>query len=561
MNSDNKKARAVIPLLKAIQQGGGSLPDPVIRQLDKYSHDEELKHFFTNLPPTTEQKSIPDSASSLSEWAEFISNNPDELIHREIPIDGQAHWVDNSNDPWDNFCRRNANDALRTLTMLHEQNVWPVGRWNHALASWESEFKERKKNPEGNSEYDFFLDYLSLFAFLENLQDSHFSSVLKHSLDLLKVYTSEFINSKNANEELFTRILTRCLHVIERENPISGIGKHSDEGEIDYVFHAINAPSGVAAEIALSYQFNKTPKYEDGLQDGPKMFLQQILDQSIPAFALGRCLIADRAIDLYLYDQSWTGKYLLPQFSWKNNPDAAAIWQGYLWSARWTPDFIMAIADDFVETSKHLEQLKRASEHYAQCLTYLALNKIKVISNAEYNECISRFDERNLIVSLSSVRTFFNTASNQSELWRSAIKPFLKSIWPQDKHYFDNHMVRVYLDIVFQAGDAFPEAVEIISHWLRLRKNDPHFYLDPLLKRLLPPSKDADSANNEIGESNINHFLINEPESTLILLHSLNLHEKHTLLDKSLLKQYLDRLREAGLEDRDEYRDLLQISQ
>ena len=57
-------------------------------------------------------------------------------------------------------------------------------------------------------------------------------------------------------------------------------------------------------------------------------------------------------------------------------------------------------------------------------------------------------------------------AEDRAERWRAVIRPFLQEIWPLDAQLRDQGTSRSLIMMALSAGDAFPEAVDVIADFI-----------------------------------------------------------------------------------------------
>ena len=79
-----------------------------------------------------------------------------------------------------------------------------------------------------------------------------------------------------------------------------------------------------------------------------------------------------------------------------------------------------------------------------------------------------------------------------AEFWRNRVQPYLQEIWPQQLDRKTPRLLECFGRLCIAAGDAFPEALEELQHWLQSM-----LYAGHLLGRL----KDSDLCNKFPAES------------------------------------------------------------
>ena len=67
----------------------------------------------------------------------------------------------------------------------------------------------------------------------------------------------------------------------------------------------------------------------------------------------------------------------------------------------------------------------------------------------------------------------------RTEFWNNRVLPYLQSIWPWSKRHKTPAVSECLGRLCIAAGDAFPEALQELRHWLQ-----PPRYLDRLMRQL-----------------------------------------------------------------------------
>jgi hypothetical protein len=186
-------------------------------------------------------------------------------------------------------------------------------------------------------------------------------------------------------------------------------------------------------------------------------------------------------------DRKWTKQNLLPLFDWeKMGHEAHAVWTGFLWSPRLYEPLLEVLKSHFIATATHYAELGECGRQYAALLTFAGLEGINAISRRELAEATSRLPTEGLAHTAQTLVQALESAGEQRvQHWRNRILPYLRFIWPKSTTAQTRVIESSFARLCVAAGDAFPEAVAELKHWLG-PDNHPDFIIHIFNQTKLP---------------------------------------------------------------------------
>ena len=373
------------------------------------------------------------------------------------------HW---DTDDWQQRCRNDFTTTACTLCALAKEGHWFDERWSVALRTW-SEEKLTK------SSWRYMAPVLAS-ATDEQLQP--------FALDLswwLKAVAKTFVGQ----DEIFLALCKRALELKDKNEPDSGD---------DYVTRALHHPVGGATQALLNWWCRRALEDGQGLPDDLKPIFTKLCFRKDDKFRHGRVFLAGNLMSLFRVDQKWTKEHLLPLFGWQNSKiEACAVWQGFLISPRLYSPLMEVLKRDFLETASHYEMIANYSgrrtsygEQYASLLTYAALNLGDTFETKELAAATRSLSRDGLHYAAQAlVRMIEGINNRRDNYFRNRVAPYIREIWPKtwDKIYPD-----VMTDlgrVCIAAQDSFPEAFDLLKHWLQ-PTSDPSHYHNILVQKL-----------------------------------------------------------------------------
>lgn len=237
----------------------------------------------------------------------------------------------------------------------------------------------------------------------------------------------------------------------------------------DPLTRALNHPIGHVTQALLNWWYRQGPKAGEGLKDEIKTSFTEMCTKKDEKFRNGRVLLATHVLSLYRVDVEWTRKNLLPLFNWQHSEvEARAAWGGYLWSPRLYRPLIADIKKPFLETASHLEQLGEHADQYISFLTFAALDRGDTFSIEELANIYQNLPKKGLeIAAMALVRAIEGVTEQRGEYWKNRIHPFIHKIWPKYKELRSPELSENLGRLCLEAEEAFPEALNVLKHWLQ----------------------------------------------------------------------------------------------
>ena len=390
--------------------------------------------------------------------------------HRELVEWLREHDnIDNQNkDDWRERCRDDFPTTTGALCTLAREGVWPVSRWRLALQAW-LEDKLLKQS------------WSDVGPLLRDAPDDIVQSLARGIARWLQAIAKTF----ESHEIIFIDL---CHRVLKAD--------YQDVGSSDGpVTKALNHPVGYVTEALLRWWYRESPENDQGLPETLKPIFTELCNTRINKFRHGRVLLAAHIISVYRVDRDWTTRYLIPHFDWqRSETDARSAWSGFLWSPRLYSPLLSAIKEPMLETVKFLENLRiRDAERYVDFLTFAALDSGDTFTTEEFAEAMRHLPNSGLErVAQTLTRALEGSGEQRSEYWRNRLVPYLRKIWPQSNELRTSKISENLALLCINAGDAFPEALNKLLHWL-IPIEYPSYQINVLYKEELCKKHPADA--------------------------------------------------------------------
>jgi hypothetical protein len=347
-------------------------------------------------------------------------------------------------ESWREAVKQDPERALRILELLHEQECYSSGVWKSSFRGFrEVEFQSRLHG--------------GIFLLVGQLPDELIEESI-HSLAFLVESTSK---ENLGRAEKYVLALWDRLWAIALEAEV-----RDGSGPLSV---AINHPAGKLAE-ALLHRLRKGELTKGGgISSNLQFRIERILEGSEEAARLGRVIVASRLSLLHFLDSGWTENKLIPRFDWSSlsfSEETPFLWSGYLWSPTMPPDLWPAMKAHFLSTFQHLDQLlEKARKSLAVLLVAIAVQDWEALSAEESQSCLKELDENERAeIARWIVRRLEGADKRAETLWTERIGPWVESAWPKGATFRSSTTSVPLAWAAMEAGDAFPEAVDVIEN-------------------------------------------------------------------------------------------------
>ena len=352
---------------------------------------------------------------------------------------------------WRDRCRKTPSVAACALIALAKEGVWspPIcARWSEALQAWSIDKSIR-----------------SPWRYVGPILAAAPDEALRDLAREIGLWLRKIAKDFSGREECFFALAKRIL-TVEHQDVV-----FTDET----VTRAINHPVGQIADALLIRWHRKPLTEEQGLPDAFKSIFADLCLTKIEKYRHGRVLLASRVGTLFRVDRKWTEEKLLPLFDWRNETEACAAWEGFLWSPDlYPPLFRMdAFGRGFLDAARHYESLGKHGRKYASVLTIVALDSRDTFTVEELRGAVHRLPVSGLeCASRMLVNALQAAGERRDNYWKNRVVPYLRDIWPWTLDKKSSPIEENFGYLCVAAQGAFPDALKRLSDWLTRGDSD-----------------------------------------------------------------------------------------
>lgn len=226
------------------------------------------------------------------------------------------------------------------------------------------------------------------------------------------------------------------------------------------VARAIYHPAGHLTEALIWRLKSRNPKAGEGLPEAFTTRADKIVTDTEGAHLLGNVILASRLVNLFSIDPEWTEKKLLPLLNWESDPQAAYLWQGYLWSPGMPPGLWTKLHSNFITTMKNHADLGNFTKTLFQLFTFIALDENLPFPEKDRRQVLQSIGhEGRKEVASTIYRYLANAEENKASLWEKRVYPRIIRLWPKGKDDTDpNTSLQLALTAI-ETENAFSKAV------------------------------------------------------------------------------------------------------
>ena len=399
------------------------------RHQNWYLENNQRDEFATWTSSSDDLREFIATPRELGQMVEWLTQYPSPDVWRE--------------DDWQDRCRDDFPTTSSALMALARKRIWPEERWTTALLAW-------------TVEENLKISWDQMAGFFTDMSDEFLQAVAPALTLWLKRQAKGFLGQEQHFFGLIRRILKLEHHYLGGTQE-------------DWVTSALNHPIGRVTEALMHWWNRRPPQSRDGFLDEIHLSLIDLCDPEIDKFRYGRVMLATHLITLYQVDQSLTIEHMLPFFDWqRSNAEAAALWQGFLFSPRLYWPLMKVLKKPFLDTAKHYCELGRYREQYGTLLAFAALDRHDTFNQGELAKATRTLPQEGLdYVAIRLVIALDGAGQQRGEYWKNRILPFLDSSWPRETKNLSSSISESFAKLSIAAGDAFPEALRRLKLWLR----------------------------------------------------------------------------------------------
>jgi len=177
---------------------------------------------------------------------------------------------------------------------------------------------------------------------------------------------------------------------------------------------------------------------------------------------LSQVLLAARLSWLFKLNRDWVQSDFLPLFNWELNPNAGAMWRGYLWQFAMPPDLWPLLKKDFLEAIRRLGGSKE-EENAVSWFTHICIRQPEWVGCPEATEILQAMTPSGRSAVARTIWDFMDAAEEKADaLWRERIGPWLQRTWPRDQN-LRTPSCSLYLALaVVHTRQEFPPASQFV---------------------------------------------------------------------------------------------------
>ena len=236
------------------------------------------------------------------------------------------------------------------------------------------------------------------------------------------------------------------------------VSRHSDSDYDDPLTLALNHPVGKLADAALVRLSKHQPTAAGGLPDAVQHYFDAVVSDS--GGGPGRIMFATSLLRLHAIAPEWTTEHLVSRLDPSASTEAWSMWSAYAASPRVGPNLLLAFKDSFLEVLQGRAgatiQSRLTGLFVAICLEAsdeLTADEIRGVVDTMTEEALNR-------VLRSLKQRMKGDEEARGRIWRDRVQPWLERYWPSVLSRNTAATSQWMLDLVTEAGDAFPDAVD-----------------------------------------------------------------------------------------------------
>ena len=337
-------------------------------------------------------------------------------------------------------------EAIAAIRRLAKQGELPLALWESFLRSIAQLQDARTSLPKLRRSSGHALAYAP---------DEVFSRASWAAAELIQ----HLADDHDAEEESeFARLWTRAWKRFG--DPQSG-----DEDFDDPLTAALNHPAGKLARAALTRLSKHQPTPGSRLPSPVQGYFDAIAKD--PNGGLGRVMLATSLLRLYAIDPKWTQEHLICRLDSSRSDEARSLWSAFAWSQMIGPNLLRAFKDAFLEILCGREGQKLQTRLTGLFMA-ICLEAPDELSVEEVHKVVGKMSEEALQRVLLNLKGRMKGASDQrGRVWTERLHPWLELYWPRVLAQNTPATSTAMLDMLVEAGDAIPDAIDWALPYLR----------------------------------------------------------------------------------------------
>jgi hypothetical protein len=246
------------------------------------------------------------------------------------------------------------------------------------------------------------------------------------------------------------------------------LGRETEVSD-DVLFQALNAPAGALAECIVNRLALRNPNRSGDVPTSIWTRLETLAKSRGGSPTVAHTILASQMSRFFALDRDWVRENLIPLIDWKLNPNAAAVWKGFLWQFSVPADLWPLIKTNFILSLKNSSELGDAIETAASWFTAICIEQPTWIETEPAAEVLKSLPPNGRAAAARVLWQKMEGAGAGSDtLWRERIGPWLRNTWPRNLALRHPDASRDIAVAALRTDTEFPSAVslilEIIGH-------------------------------------------------------------------------------------------------
>ena len=265
-------------------------------------------------------------------------------------------------------------------------------------------------------------------------------------------FVRQFAENLESNEEKeFSALWTRVWQSMD-------VSHYSEADYDDPLTMAFNHPAGKLADAALIRLSKHQPTVGGGLPNAVQHYFDTVISDS--RGGPGRIMFATNLLRLHTITPEWTVEHLVSRLDPSASVEARSLWSAYAASPGIGPNLLLAFKEPFLEVLRGCVGATIQSR-LTGIFMVICIEAEGELTGDEIRCVVDMMTEEALKRILRSLKhRMEGDEEARGRIWMDRVQPWLEHYWPRVLSKNTSVTSEAMLDLVTEAGDAFPDAVD-----------------------------------------------------------------------------------------------------
>jgi hypothetical protein len=413
--------------------------------------------------------------------ARFVAPNPDnrfDFLDGIARLEALEHDLGSETGSWDGGPAKRASDWIRKpgsadLLIADFEKAAPDAKkfpkvWN--------DFGWTHKPPEAKGEADLETSARRLVQLLLGFPRESTGPAIEGITHWLSVWERSLINIPESKQLWFqlwpVAVATTNAQQPSRDaEPLSASG-HGSNKEEPQDLDTLNTSAGRLVGVFLAF----CPSLATHKHPFAHGHLRKMRDYLTNADGRAGLIARYRMIESLSWflkaDHDWAAKYLVEPLLAADSK-ALVLWRAVARHTRFS-DVLNIIGDTVIERALDIRLGRKTRQSLAFSVVIESLHSFResrapAVGHAKVQQMLRSLDDEVRAYVADAVSRFVRDVSKDyrpEDLFRSAVKPFLEQVWPQERSLATPGVSRAFADIPVACASAFADAVDTIERFL-----------------------------------------------------------------------------------------------